>query len=91
MWEHDKQQAAKQAASARPTCDNCGREFRYGYFGNDLDGGGWSAKGRLYRIRGRWYHCCTDSCSWAIGRWANDNSRSVPRLIGRETVAEALT
>ena len=91
MWEYDRQQAAAGEASARKTCDNCGREFHYGSFGNDLDGGGWAAKGRVYLIRDRYYHCCTDSCAFAIGRWANDNSRSVPRLIGRETVAKVLT
>lgn len=80
----------KAEAAARKTCDNCGREFRTGYFGNDFRGGGWCARGRIYKIDGRWYHCCCDDCSWAIGRWVHDNNCSVPRLVGRETVARVL-
>ncbi len=83
----------KSDARSRKSCDNCGREFRTGYFGNDCQGGGWSAQGTLYRIDGRWYHLCCDECSWAVGRWVHNRKLlhvSTPRLIGRETVASVL-
>ena len=78
---------AKSDARARKSCDNCGRKFRTGYFGNDCQGGGWSAQGTLYRINGRWYHLCCDECSWSVGRWIHNRIGRVPRLIGQEAVA----
>jgi len=73
MFEYDRQIAAKKTASARKSCDNCGREFRYGYRGLGMaTGGGWSAKGIIFWICRRYYHVCSDGCADAIEHWVND-------------------